>query len=105
MRKKTKRSRSPSAKKIKKTSSKIDQRLLDLPHSSLRRISKSLEKIVSFSSDLAEKSGIAGVLGRAVLLRAKVIRMSLRTQKKTVKKPLLKKKMKTSRKLKKNNVK
>ena len=68
-------------KPSRKSSTKIEQRLLELPHSSISRISKSLEKIENFSSDLAEKSGITGVLGRAVLLRAKAIRLSLDTKK------------------------
>ena len=59
---------------------KIDQRLLDLQHSSLKRISQSLEKIENFSADLAEKSGVTGMLGRAVLMRAKMIRESLKTK-------------------------
>ncbi len=50
---------------------KIDEKLLNLPHSSLQKFSDSLSKI---SNDMA---GIAGVVGRAVLERAKNIRESL----------------------------
>ena len=77
----------PKRKPDKKISTQIDERLLDLPHSSLSKISKSLEKIENFSSDLAERSGITGILGRAVLFRAKAIRMSLNTKKSPKKSP------------------
>ncbi len=76
LKKRTSKRVSTAKVKIKKNL-KIDESLLNLPHSSISRISKSLEKIEHFSSDLAEKSGITGLLGRAVLLRAKNIRLSL----------------------------
>lgn len=62
--------------------SKIDEKLLNLPHSSLSRINKSLERLENFSSGLAERNGLTGILGRAVLLRASAIRESLNSTKK-----------------------
>ena len=85
-----------STKKIQvKKNLKIDESLLSLPHSSITRISKSLEKIENFSSDLAEKSGITGLLGRAVLLRAKNIRLSLNSNSRVSKATKASKKNKT----------
>ncbi len=73
--------RKSSKKAPKAGSGKIDERLLELPNSSFSSLSKSFEKIKSFSNDLAEKSGITALLGRAVLLRAKTIRQSLDKEK------------------------
>jgi hypothetical protein len=56
---------------------KIDENLLNLPHSSLVKISDSITKI---SSDMAEMSGLAGIIGRAVLERAKLMRESLNVE-------------------------
>jgi hypothetical protein len=53
---------------------RIDENLLNLPHSSLVKISDSITKI---SSDMAGMSGLAGIIGRAVLERAKLMRESL----------------------------
>lgn len=79
-----KKSHKISARKAdqKQTPRKIDETLLNLPHSSLIRINKSLKKLENMSSDLAEKNGLAGILGRAILLRASAIRESLNAPKK-----------------------
>ena len=97
------RKKTPVQKKpaSRQNQSQLDAKLLNLPHSSLGRINQSLRKLEDFSSDLADRSGLTGILGRAVLLRASAIRASLSSGKlkkpkktpikKPIKKPLKKK--------------